>query len=249
MPGPIPFASEMLAIIAIGLLLAGIIKGATGLGYATCALPFLVYAVGLEDAIALVLLPAMATNVAVALGNGHLRETLHDFAPLYLAMLPGIASGAAMLTWVDAAIPVKLLGTSIVAYAAFALLRPGLQLPPRLVSMLQIPVGFSNGVLTGLTGSQVMPLVPYVMAARLAPPRAVQAINLGVMLASAVLLAGLLLAGVVTPTMLALSVAAIAPALLGVEFGQRIAAGVSEPVFRAMVLVVLLIAGLGMLAR
>lgn len=249
MPVPIPFAPDVLAFVAAGLLLAGIIKGATGLGYATCALPFLVYAVGLKDAIALVLMPAMATNAAVAINNGYLRETLRRFAPLYLAMLPGIASGALMLMWVDADIPMKLLGASIVAYAGFALLRPSLLLPPRLIGVLQVPVGFSHGVLTGLTGSQVMPLVPYVMAASLDPPHAVQAINLGVMLASTVLLAGLATAGVITPTMLALSSLAIAPALLGVEIGRRIGTGVSEQTFRSLVLFVLLIAGVGLLAR
>lgn len=249
MPIVLPLETQTLAILAAGLALAGLVKGATGLGYASCALPFLVYAVGLKHAIAIVLLPAMATNVAVALGNGYLRETCRRFAPLYLAMLPGIAIGAALLAWIDATIAVTLLGASIVAYALFALLQPGLHLPPRLVGALQIPVGFSNGVLTGLTGSQVMPLVPYVMAASLDPQRAVQAINLGVMLASAVLLAGLLAAGLIELPMLLLSALAIAPALIGVEIGRRITPNLATPAFRSMVLIVLLLAGLGLLAR
>ena len=36
-----------LGITTLGLLVAGIIKGATGLGYASCALPFLAMTMGL----------------------------------------------------------------------------------------------------------------------------------------------------------------------------------------------------------
>ena len=86
-----------LVALGLGLLLAGVVKGATGLGYSSCALPFLVHALGLTNGIALVLFPAMATNVAVALGNGHLRTTCRDFAALYLAMLPGVAAGIWLL--------------------------------------------------------------------------------------------------------------------------------------------------------
>jgi uncharacterized membrane protein YfcA len=37
-----------IALAALGFLLAGVIKGTTGLGYSSCALPFLVSAVGLK---------------------------------------------------------------------------------------------------------------------------------------------------------------------------------------------------------
>src|SRR4051812_28152182 len=49
-----------LLLVAIGLLVAGLIKGSTGLGYSTCALPFLVSAVGLKSAICIVTIPALA---------------------------------------------------------------------------------------------------------------------------------------------------------------------------------------------
>ena len=45
---------SLLALAGLGLFLAGIVKGATGLGYSSCALPFLVSAIGLKPAMALV---------------------------------------------------------------------------------------------------------------------------------------------------------------------------------------------------
>ena len=238
-----------IAIVGLGLVVAGVIKGATGLGYSSCALPFLVYAVGLKTAIALVLLPAMATNIAVALGNGHLNETCRTFARLYMAMLPGIALGLWLLAQVDSDIAVRVLGVSIMAYVMFTLTRPQMILPPRLSQALQIPVGLTNGLLTGLTGSQVMPMVPYFLAHDLAPARIIQAINLGVLMASAALAAGLATSGVADGRVLGASVIAIGPALIGVEMGRRLQTHIPAALLKKAILCILAIAGLGLMLR
>lgn len=232
-----------------GLLLAGIVKGATGLGYATCALPFLVHAFGLETAMTLVLVPAMATNLAIALGGGHAGALARAYAPLYLAMLPGIAAGLWLLATVDRRIAVTLLGLSIIAYVGLSLARPNVCLKQSRATALQVPVGLVNGLLTGMTGSQVMPLVPYILAAERLPDRIVQAINLGVLLASAALLAGLATSGLARPETVALSVAAACPAVLGSWLGQRIRRAIAADRLRTAILLVLALAGLGLIVR
>jgi len=131
-----------------GLFFAGIIKGATGIGYSSCALPFLVASLGLKEAIVLVVAPAMASNVAVLFTTGSLRRSFRTFWPFYLATLPGILCGVILLTWADKRIPTQVLGVIICAYAILALLRPNLSLSPKIARTTQIPVGFSNGLLT-----------------------------------------------------------------------------------------------------
>lgn len=234
---------------AAGLLLAGIVKGATGLGYSSCALPFLVVALGLKPAMALVIVPALATNVAVALSTGHLRETVRRFHVLYLAMIPGIAVGIGLLVWINQTVAMKTLGSIIVGYAAWTLLRPDLRLSDSAASILQVPTGFLNGVLTGLTGSQVMPLFPYMLSLGLSADRVVQAINFAVLICSVVLAGGLLAAGIMTLPLLGLSLVAILPALTGVEIGSRLRAIIPAERFRAIMLIVLLAMGLMMLLR
>ncbi|MEJ2118556.1 MAG: sulfite exporter TauE/SafE family protein, partial [Alphaproteobacteria bacterium] len=66
-----------ITIAILGLFVAGVVKGSTGLGYSSCALPFLATAVGLKTAIILVVAPAMMANVAVMWSAGYFRETLH----------------------------------------------------------------------------------------------------------------------------------------------------------------------------
>ena len=241
--------SSALAIAALGLFGAGVVKGATGLGYATCALPFLVPAVGLKEAMALVLAPAVATNFGVALGAGHLRETLLRFSVFYIAILPGIVCGALLLAITDPEWAARILGLSILLYGILALAKPSVIMPAGLVALLQAPAGFGTGVLAGLTGSQVMPLLPYMMSIGLDPPRLVQAINLSVLVCSLVLAVTLLATGTVAWPVLVASLAALPLALSGVKVGTRLRQHFSPELFRTIMLIVLLIMGFALAAR
>lgn len=240
---------SLFVIAGFGLFLAGIVKGATGLGYSSCALPFLVSAIGLKPAMALVIIPAMATNVTVAFSTGHVTEIGRRFFNLYMSMLPGIAVGVYLLVWVAQSIAVRTLGLIIIFYALMTLFRPQLLMSKASERVLQVPTGFANGVLTGLTGSQVMPLFPYMMALDLDPNRLVQAINLAVTLASVILAIGLFSAGIMTPELVGASVLAIAPALVGVEAGSRLRRYIPAAQFKSVVLYVLLATGVLLLIR
>ncbi len=240
---------SLLWLAGLGLFLAGVVKGATGLGYSSCALPFLVSALGLKPAMALILVPAMATNVTVAFAAGHFVETVRRFANLYIAMLPGIAVGVCLLVWIAQAVAVRTLGIIVILYALMTLVRPQLLMSHVAERVLQIPTGFANGVLTGLTGSQVMPLFPYMMSLNLDPNRMVQAINLAVSIASVFLAVGLFSAGIMTPGLMGASVLAILPALAGVKIGSRIRTHIPASQFRSVVLYVLLATGLLLLVR
>ncbi|MFM2421671.1 MAG: hypothetical protein RL291_201, partial [Pseudomonadota bacterium] len=189
-----------------------------------------------RTAIALVVLPAIATNLQVLLTAGHFREMLARFRFLYLAMVPGIVVGLWALQAIEGETAARGLGVVIAVYAALALATPRWRLPERLEGPLQFPVGLANGIVTGLTGSQVMPLFPYIMALGLDPARLVQAVNIAVTGASAIVAAGILMSGIVTMAVAGLSVLAIAPALLGTLFGTRARAHIPAQRFRVIVL-------------
>ncbi len=240
---------QTIGLAMLGLFVAGIVKGGTGLGYTTCAIPFVVPAVGLRAAMVVVLAPAIATNLGVAASAGHLGETWRRFYPFYLATLPGIGCGVLILSVCDPSLATRALGTSVLLYAVIALLRPGLALRPRLATRLQGPAGFANGVVTGLTGSQVMPLLPYMMSLKLEPDRFVQAVNLSVLLSTVVLGAALTLFGTVDAGWFAASLAAIVPALVGVSIGTSLRRLISAEWFRIIVLLALLAMGVMLICR
>ncbi len=240
---------NLIVVAVSGLFFAGIIKGATGIGYSSCALPFLVASLGLKDAIVLVVAPAIASNVAVLFTTGSLRQSLRKFWPLYLATLPGILCGVFLLAWADKRVPTQVLGVIICAYAVLALFRPSLSLSGKMARAAQVPVGFSNGVLTGFTGSQVMPLMPYMLALNLEPALFVQAVNIAVVIASIFLGLGLWMAGLMAAPDFGLSVLAIAPALLGVQLGSWARCHLPASQFKSIVLAVLLLIGFSLALR
>lgn len=240
---------NLVAVAISGLFFAGIIKGATGIGYSSCALPFLVASLGLKEAIVLVVAPAMASNVAVLFTTGSLKRSLRGFWLLYIATLPGILCGVYLLTWADKRIPTQLLGVIVCAYAVLALIRPNLALNAKLARNAQTPVGFCNGLLTGFTGSQVMPLMPYMLALNLEPALFVQAVNVSVVIASFFLGFGLWFAGLMSAPDLSLSLAAIAPALVGVQLGNWARRHIPAPQFKSIVLAVLLLVGFSLTMR
>src|SRR5215467_15868272 len=171
---------KQLVLAAIGLLVAGLIKGTTGLGYSTCALPFLVSAVGLRSAIVIVPIPALAANLGLLFGAGNVKETFTRFWIFYAATAPGILCGTLLLTWVDQKLATKALGIITVAFVLYSVIRPNVTMPARLERPLQLPAGLLNGLFTGLTGSQVMPLLPYMLSLKLDADRFVQAVNIAV---------------------------------------------------------------------
>jgi uncharacterized protein len=238
-----------LALALFGLVFAGLIKGFTGIGYSSCALPFLATAVGLKQAIVLVVLPAMVSNILVVVTTPHLRETLRRFYSLYVATLPGTALGLFFLVWVDQRMPTLCLGLLIVAYASFGIVRPSWSLPPWLEGPLQIPVGLINGFFTGLTGSQVLPLVPYLLALRMDSDRTVQAINLAITITSAFLIVGLYQSGVMSLPSLELSLGAVLPAVIGIHVGAKARSLIPISQFRLVVQIVLGLLGLIVVTR
>jgi uncharacterized protein len=236
-------------LAGFGFLLAGVVKGATGLGYSSCALPFLVSAMGLKTAITVLVVPAMLSNLLVMFNTGHFRETMLRFWPLYAATPPGIAMGIFALVWIDQGVATRTLGVLTVLYAVLALARPKLSLARSLERPLQIPVGVLNGFFTGLTGSQMMPLLPYMLALRLDPNRLVQANNVAVTLASGFLTVGLVTAGLMTWPTAALSGLAAVPALGGVQLGTWARGHIPVASFRVIVLSLLVSMGFLLAAR
>ena len=238
-----------IALVGLGFLVAGVVKGATGLGYSTSALPVLTLAVGMHTAMPLVLFPSLASNFTVMVGAGHFRTVLRRFLWLYLALLPGLALGLLLLLWIDQDVAASVLGLVIIAYCAFAFWQPALRLAKRLERPLQIPVGLANGLINGLTGSQIVPLVPFMLSLRLDADRFVQAVNIGFTLSSLVMVAGLSQAGLLSGTTLLISVAGILPAILGSWLGGRLRRRLPEAKFRFLVLSILMVLGVILLSR
>ena len=232
-----------LSIVATAFFVAGFVKGVTGLGFSTTALPGLVLALGLEASLPLVIIPSVASNLAVMRSAGHFRSSVRRFWPLYAAAVPGLVIGLRLLATLDPGHATVVLGAVLMAYCVFAFVSPDVRLPTPLAGPLAVPVGLTNGVINGLTGSQVMPVLPFLISLRLDPDRFVQAANIMFTLSSLIMAAGLTVIGLMTPTAVLISLAGLLPVLIGVRVGTAVRRVLSPEAFRNGVLAVLALLG------
>ena len=238
-----------ITVVSSGFLVAGLVKGATGLGYSTSALPVITLGAGLHTAMPLVLFPSIASNVTVMVGAGHFRTTLRRFLLLYLALLPGLGLGLALVPTTDQDVAASVLGLVIIVYCAFAFWQPPLRLTERQERAMQSPVGLLSGLISGFTGSQIIPLVPFMLSLRLEAERFAQAVNIGFTLFSLVMVFGLGRVGLLNRSTFLISVAGIIPAILGSWLGGILRRRLPEARFRLLVLSVLMVLGAILVSR
>ena len=240
---------NLLAIACAAFFFAAFSKGITGMGFATTCLPILALTIGLEVALPLVLMPSVASNIIVQIEAGHFRESLRRFWPMLVAAMIGVVIGLALLTWMETRLAAAALGGVLIVYGLFALRTPNLTLPPHLEKPLGPVTGLLTGIVNGLTGSQLMPVLPYLMALRLDRERFVQAINCSFTLSSLVMAAGLLKIGLMNVETTLVSALGVVPVWIGLKLGGKVRQRLSPELFRKLVIYILMVSGVLLLAR
>lgn len=240
----IEWTVETLAVIGATFLLAGIVKGVVGLGLPTVALSLLTLLIGLKEAIAIVLVPALVTNVWQAVSGGAFRSLMRRLWPLLLFSCLGIWLGAWFLTTADASLVSGVLGVLLCLYAAHGLATPPLPRPGAHETWLSPLVGGTTGLLAGLTGSYVIPAIPFLQALGLPRDALVQAMGIAFTVATIALGLAFTGNGLIDAELGLASAGAILPAVVGMGLGQSVRARLPEERFRQVLLASL--AGLGL---
>ena len=235
-------------IVAATFLLAGAVKGVIGLGLPTVALALLTATLGLEAAMALMLAPSFVTNVWQAAVGGHMRAILARLWPFLAAAVLTIGLGAVLAARVDVALLSALLGLLTLIYGSIGLFRASLSLPPGIEPWASPLTGAVNGVLTGLTGTFVVPSVLYMQSLGLPRDMLIQAMGVLFTLSTAALALALSGRGLLDADLGLQSAAAVVPALAGMVIGQRIRRSISEATFRKVFFVSLMVLGLFIIA-
>jgi len=239
----------LLTFACAAFFFAAFSKGITGMGFATTCLPIIALAMGMEVALPLVLVPSVASNIIVQVEVGHFRESMRRFWPMVVAAMIGVVIGLALLTWMEGRAAGAALGVVLFVYGLFALKTPNLTLPPHLEKPLGPLTGLTTGVINGLTGSQLMPVLPYLMALHLDRDRFVQAINCSFTASSLVMAVGLSKIGLMTAETALISTIGIIPVWIGLKLGGTIRRRLSPELFRKLVIYMLMASGVLLLAR
>jgi uncharacterized membrane protein YfcA len=225
---------EPATFLTIGLtfLLAGLVKGVIGMGLPSVSLGILTAIVGLPQAMALLIIPSFATNLWQAVAGGKILDLLKKHWLFFLTATLSVGIGAYLGRAVELAYLSGLLGLVLIIYAVINLFGFRFSLT-QFQGQWSAPIfGVMNGALTGLTGSFVVPGVPYLQAMGLERNLLVQAMGILFTLSTLALGVALWSNNRITGELALLSLVGLVPAIVGMMIGQKIRHRLSETQFR-----------------
>lgn len=231
-------------IIAATFLLAGGVKGVVGLGLPTVSLGLLTATLDLTTAMALLLIPSFVTNVWQALVGGHGKVVMRRIWPFLLFATVTIGFGSNALSTMNPLYLSILLGVLLLAYSAVSLQGFRFLISYQHEKWAGPIFGSVNGVLTGMTGSFVVPGVMYLQAIGLSRDMLVQAMGMLFSLSTLGLAIALQKNNLLTPELTMVSATAVIPAIMGMILGQRVRERLSETKFRRLLFSSILLLGL-----
>lgn len=232
-------------IIAI-FLFSGLVKGFLGIGLPTAAMGFLTLFMGPTEAISLLILPIIFTNVAQFARSPNRAQTAHRYKYFGLAIMVSIFVTSLFITSYPTALLTVAIGLAMIVFSTNLLF--GFTIPVGPGLRWQIGVGVLSGILGGLSSIWSPPVAMYLMVRNTPKEEFIGATGFLFLCGCFPLAAGLFLSGVITAESMLKSMVALGFALAGFRLGEILRSRISQKNFRTIILVAFLIMGIRLVA-
>jgi len=233
-----------LFVIAAVFLLAGFIKGVIGLGLPTVSVSLLAVAMPPGKALAIVIVPAIVTNIWQTFVGPYLRDIVKRLWPLMIGTAAGIWLNAGAMTGPNARYGTIVLGILLMIYAVTGLTKFNFEVPPRNEKWLGGIVGLVTGVISASSGVQVIPSVPYMQAIGMEKDELVQALGVFFTVATLALSANLTHSGFLSTATALPAAIALAASFAGMFLGQAVRSKMPAEAFRRWFLIGMIALGI-----
>src|SRR3981081_278045 len=234
----------LLILIAAAFLLAGFVKGVTGLGLPTVAMGLLAVTMQPSRALAIVIVPAIVTNIWQTFVGPYLRDIIRRLWPLMAGTVVGIWLNADMLTGPYAAYCTIVLGVLLVIYAIVGLSKFSFSVARTDEKWIGGIVGLITGVVSADTGGEVIPSMPFMQAIGMEKDELVQALGVFFTVATLALAFNLTSAGLLSAATALPGAVAMAGAFTGMFIGQAVRSRMRPEAFRRWFLIAMIFLGL-----
>jgi len=233
----------LLILIAAVFLVAGFVKGVVGLGLPTVSMGLLAVSMAPSRAIAIVIVPAIVTNIWQTFVGPYLRDILRRLWPLMIGTVIGCWLNAGALTGPYARYGTVVLGILLVVYAIIGLSKFKFHVAPGNEKWAGGVVGIITGVISASTGVQVIPSMPFMQAIGMEKDELVQALGVFFTTATLALAFNLTAGGLLTPANAVPGAVAMAMAFAGMYIGQSVRARMPAEAFRRWFLIAMILLG------
>src|SRR5947209_5752023 len=236
---------ESLLIVVAGVLfLAGFVKGVIGLGLPTVAMGLLAVSMPPAHALAIVIVPAILTNIWQTFVGPYLRDIIRRLWPLMIGTVIGIWLNSAMLTGPYARFGTIVLGVMLVIYAVIGLNKFSFKLERKHEKWVGGIVGLITGAISAATGVQVIPSMPFMQAIGMEKDELVQALGVFFTVATVALAFNLTSAGLLSASTALPGAVAMAAAFSGMFIGQAVRSRLQPEAFRRWFLIAMIVLGI-----
>jgi len=219
-------------VIAGAFIVAGIAKGAIGMGMPPIAIGLMSFAVPLESAIAIMVVPTMVTNIWQAVYGGGFRPLMRRFGTMAATAMIGILGVGYLLSDLGSSSTSGWVGVLLVLYSLIALTPYRPRVPRRVEPWANPLIGLASGAVAGTTGVAAVPFLPYMQSLDMDRHELVQALGIMFIFITGMLAVSLALHGAYHLTTSVAGIAAVAPTMVGVWIGQHARRRLSPETFR-----------------
>ena len=242
-----PESISLLALAGAAFVVAGFVKGVLGQGLPTVAIGILSLIISPGEATALLIIPALVTNVWQGLAGKSFAVLIRRLWPAMVAICigTGIATmlGLGLLTPEAAAIARKALGIALILYGVLGIARIEFRVPTSAEWWLGPLMGVLNGAVSTATGTFMVPVIPYIQSLGFDRDDLVQAQGISFSVSTLALSVVLLTNGTLNVGNAMVSLVAVVVTFVGMFLGQYIRKFIDPAVFRFLFFAGMLVLG------
>lgn len=240
---------QSLAIIFIALGLGSFAKGMTGLGLPIFAIPVMSAALGVEHAVAIMVIPSLLSNAWLVIIHRKYLPLLRRLWPFLLAGILGGVLGSWSLAIIPPNILILLLIIWLGAYLILQYTHPEFGISDKTNKWVGPAIGLASGATQGATGISAPLIAPYIQSLKLEPLEYVFAVTFAFAAFSVSQLVALTEFDILTPARLYESLLALVPVMICLPLGVRASGVISKKTFDRALIAIFILMEAGLLYK
>ena len=233
-------AVSALLIVSAAIGLGAFAKGVTGMGFPLVAVPVVANFVSTQQAVLIILLPAIALNGWQAWQHRHARVDLADGRRLFIGGCFGVIGGAVFFNAANERWLALTLVVWVSVYAVFRVAHPSFSFTAQQRLLIAPWIGLGTGVFQATTGMPGPIVGTYLMAAGLSHGAFLFGVATCFLLFASVQLGTFVVLDLFTLRHAAIGALALVPAALSLKLGQVLAGRLPSRTLEPLILAVVI---------
>ncbi|MBT5572538.1 MAG: sulfite exporter TauE/SafE family protein [Alphaproteobacteria bacterium] len=236
-------------LITLSFFAGGLSKGAVGIGLPLVSLPFIAVLLPPLQAIALLVVPVISTNIFQVFHKGLFLTMARRYWSLILTIAITAILASRLIVTVNNEALLIAIGFIIAIIGLMRVIRLPVGIPDRHEIWLNPLIGVISGLVGSVSNLFGPPVFAYLSMRGMAKDNFIVVIAMVFLVGAIPLHSNLFLLGVTTPEILILSALATIPVVVGMTLGTWLRARFSQAMFEKILIIVIIVAGLNLIRR